>query len=70
MALSFSRGQPRGIHQKNGDSWYCQFIYRGQRRTMEIVEVDDGEARATAAKVADLLSTPQGAGRASHTQNG
>jgi integrase len=41
--------------QKKGDSWYCQFMYRSQRRTMTIGEVDEGEARATAAKVAYLL---------------
>jgi integrase len=41
--------------QKKGDAWYCQFLYRRQRHTFAVGEVDEGEARAVAAKVGYLL---------------
>jgi hypothetical protein len=27
--------------QKKADSWYCQFMYRGQRHTFTIGKVDE-----------------------------
>jgi integrase len=41
--------------QKKGDAWYCQFLYRRQRHTFAVGEVDEAEARAVAAKVGYLL---------------
>ena len=41
--------------QKKGDSWYCQFMHRGQRHTFTIGKVDENEAKNTAAKADYLL---------------
>jgi integrase len=41
--------------QKKADSWYCQFMYRGQRHTFTIGKVDETEARNTAARTDYLL---------------
>lgn len=35
--------------QKKGDSWCCQFMYRGQRHIFTIGKVDETEANNTAA---------------------
>jgi hypothetical protein len=41
--------------QKKGDSWYCEFRYKGKRHYFTIGEVSEIEARATVAKVDYLL---------------
>jgi integrase len=41
--------------QKKGDSWYCQFLYRGKRHTFTIGKVDDEEAETKANQVDYLL---------------
>jgi integrase len=41
--------------QRKGDSWYCQFLYRGKRHTFTIGKVSEAEADAKSAQVAYLL---------------
>jgi integrase len=41
--------------QKKGESWYCQFMYQRQRHTYTVGKVDDGEAKATAARIDYVL---------------
>ncbi len=41
--------------QQKGDSWYCQFMYQQQRRTITIGKVDETEAKASAARIDYLL---------------
>jgi integrase len=56
MALPFQqRGNQMASLQKKGDSWYCQFMHRGQRHTFTIGKVDETEANNTAARVDYLL---------------
>jgi integrase len=41
--------------QKKGESWYCQFMYQGQRHTYTVGKVEESEAQAVAARVDYLL---------------
>jgi hypothetical protein len=41
--------------QKKGDSWYCQFLYKGKRHTFTIGRVLEDEAEAKANQVDYLL---------------
>ena len=41
--------------QQKGNGWYCQFIYRGKRRTFAVGKVTKAEAEAKAAQVDYLL---------------
>jgi integrase len=41
--------------QKKGDAWYCQFRYRGQRKTFGVGRVSEAEARSRAEHVQYLL---------------
>ena len=45
--------------QKNGDGWYCQFCYRGQRTTFAIGKVSEDEASAKSAQADYLLMRPK-----------
>ena len=37
--------------QLKGDAWYCQFMFKRERRTFTVGKVEKSEARAVAAKV-------------------
>src|SRR3954471_14045413 len=41
--------------QQKGNGWYCQFVYRGKRRTFAVGRVPRAEAEAKASQVEYLL---------------
>jgi hypothetical protein len=55
VALPIEEGNMASVQQE-GNSWYCQFIYRGKRHTFAIGPVGEEEAAAKAVRVDGLLN--------------